>query len=162
MNPKDAIGRLKQNILSVIPPASIIHEARAMTFGAFHAGSAGTGYGPFNWREQPIEATIYLDAIMRHLLAFIDGEDVADDSKVHHLAHVKAGCGIILDALENGTLIDDRPKVKGRAVEMLKVVKAETSTERPPRGLMCIEDGCYRPRASGSVRCPVHNEGSAS
>lgn len=118
MNPKDEIGRSKPRIASVVPPASIIHEARAMEFGAFHAGKDGNGYGPFNWREQPVTLSVYLDAIERHLLAFIDGENEASDSKVHHLAHVKAGCGIILDALETGNLVDDRPK-KGCASRLL-------------------------------------------
>lgn len=141
MNPKDAIGRRKLAILSVVPPASIIHEARAMTFGAFHAGTDGKGYGPFNWRDQPVTLSVYLDAIERHLLAFVDGEDVAGDSKVHHLAHVKAGCGIILDAMENGSLIDDRPKVKGTASALLASVTKETTVERPSRSCPSVVGG---------------------
>ena len=82
-----------------------------MEFGAFKAGKDGRGYGPFNWRDQPVTLSVYLDAIERHFLAFIDGENFAGDSGVHHLAHLKAGCGIILDALETGNLIDDRPKM---------------------------------------------------
>ena len=119
MNPKDEIGRSKPRIASVVPPASIIHEARAMEFGAFKAGKDGQGYGPFNWRDQPVTLSVYLDAIERHFLAFIDGENFAGDSGVHHLAHLKAGCGIILDALETGNLIDDRPP-KGVASKLLQ------------------------------------------
>jgi hypothetical protein len=121
-NPKTLMGRQKLSLLSVVPPASIICEAEAMHYGAFEAPRKdGTkGYGPFNWRDDPVEMMIYLDAMLRHALALIDGEDFDPDSGKSHLGHAKACLGIIADAKENGTLIDDRPKVrKGAAARML-------------------------------------------
>lgn len=108
-NPKDAIASRKPASFSVVPTVSLQTEAQAMEWGAFKAGDKGTGYGPFNWRQTPVRLSVYLDAMMRHFIAFIDGEEVASDSKVHHLGHLKAGCGIVLDAAKHGTLIDDRP-----------------------------------------------------
>lgn len=104
MNPKDAVGAAKPQ-LHLIPPAALLAEARAMENGA-------TKYGPYNWRTQPVNATVYVSACMRHLLAYLDGENVADDSGVHHLAHARACLGIVLDALEHNCLNDDRPPRK--------------------------------------------------
>jgi hypothetical protein len=101
-NPKDAVGQNKVS-LTKIPPVALLHAAKAMMNGAGK-------YGPYNWREKNVAASIYIDAALRHLLAWFDGEEVADDSKVHHLGHALACCAILLDAQENGKMIDDRPK----------------------------------------------------
>jgi hypothetical protein len=113
-NPKTLMGKLKMPMLSVVSSASLIHEAHAMQYGAYLAPKKdGTfGYGPYNWRDQPIEAMVYVDAAMRHLMQWVEGEEVASDSLVHHLGHAKATLGILLDAIENNTVIDDRPKVR--------------------------------------------------
>ncbi|WP_226623122.1 dATP/dGTP diphosphohydrolase domain-containing protein [Brucella anthropi] len=99
-NPKSAIGLTKPSTFS-IPPVAELHLGAAMANGA-------TKYGTFNWREHAVSVSVYVDAIRRHLAAFRDGEDIASDSGVHHLAHVMACCAIVLDAMECGKLIDDR------------------------------------------------------
>lgn len=71
-------------------------------------------YGLFNWRHIPVPADVYYDAMLRHLLAWLDGEDYAQDSGCHHLAHVMACCAVVLDAREQGTLMDNRG-VPGKA-----------------------------------------------
>lgn len=111
LTPKDLVGLSKVPLISVVPPSSIIYEALAMRYGAYLAPRAdgGFGYGPFNWRTKGVRASIYVDTFLRHAFGWWDGEDLASDSKVHHLAHLKASCGVILDAIETGTFIDDRP-----------------------------------------------------
>lgn len=101
VNPKDLIG-IKKVPLDLLPTAGLVHEALAMRNGA-------AKYGPFNWRDKKIQARIYIAACQRHLLAWLDGEDYAKDSGVHHLGHAKACLGIILDAIETESLHDDRP-----------------------------------------------------
>jgi hypothetical protein len=120
-NPKDLVGRKKVALLSVLSSASILHEARAMNHGAHRAlkVDGSRGYGPFNWRGNKVLASIYVDACMRHLLSWFDGEENADDSGIHHLGHAKACLGILLDAIETGNLVDDRPP-KGKAAEILE------------------------------------------
>ena len=113
-NPKDLIGVRKVPTLSVIPSPGLIHCGRAMKNGS-------EKYGRFNWREHPVLATVYLDAAMRHLMAWADGEEDAADSGVHHLGHVMACCAILLDAQEAENLIDDR--VPGPAAELLELHK---------------------------------------
>lgn len=100
-NPKDLLGSKKPPI-HLVPPASLIYQALGMDDGA-------TKYGPYNWRDNKVIATIYVSACMRHLLQWLDGEELAKDSKKPHLAHAISCIGIIIDALETGNLIDDRP-----------------------------------------------------
>lgn len=100
-NPKDLLGQQRVP-LWLIPGPALIHQALAHRNGAVK-------YGPFNWRENGVHVSIYTSAAMRHLLDYIDGEDRAVDSRVHHLAHAAACCNILLDCTELGNLIDDRP-----------------------------------------------------
>jgi hypothetical protein len=109
-NPKDLVGA-KKAPLRFVPPALVIGAAEAMAIGA-------EKYGPYNWRDQPVSLMTYIEAIDRHLMAFRDGEDIATDSGVHHVRHAVAGMAIILDAMANDVLIDDRPK-PGPAARLL-------------------------------------------
>ena len=110
-NPKTSVGRLKPSS-AAIPPVAMLHLGKAMTDGA-------EKYGRMNWREHSVATSVYYDAMMRHMMAWWDGEDRAEDSGCHHLAHVMACCAIILDAAEQKNLIEDRPQ-KGQAAQLIK------------------------------------------
>lgn len=101
VNPKDTIGANKPD-LSLVPPSAIIHMSTAMQNGA-------DKYGAYNWRTKKVQVMTYLAAADRHLKQFLDGEDYAADSGVHHLAHAAACYAIVLDAMETGNLVDNRP-----------------------------------------------------
>lgn len=101
MNPKDARGSNKVS-MSKFPSIGYIHGAHAMMDGA-------QKYGPYNWRDNKVIASIYVDAAIRHIIDWFEGQEVAPDSEVHHLGHAIASCAILLDAQETGNLIDDRP-----------------------------------------------------
>jgi hypothetical protein len=111
MNPKDLVGA-KKAPLRYVPSAVVIEASGPMEDGAIK-------YGPFNWRDQPVEMVTYLEAIERHLMALKDGQDNAEDSGHSHLGHIIAGAGIIADAKANGTLIDNR-FAAGPAPDMLR------------------------------------------
>lgn len=123
-NPKTAAGMKKPDI-SVVPPAGILHLATAMMNGA-------NKYGPFNWRDKPISTRPYIAAAMRHLMAYLDGEEYSADTveaglPVHHLGHVMACCAILLDAREiEGGLNDNRPTVPGPAGRMIEKYNKES------------------------------------
>lgn len=87
--------------LSDVPPVALFALGAAMSDGA-------TKYGRFNWRDTGSTASIFYDAMMRHLVEWYNGEDYAHDSKVHHLAHLMASCAILLDSSTHGILNDDR------------------------------------------------------
>lgn len=112
-NPKDLEGNKKPRI-SLVPPSSIIHLANSFKEGA-------DKYGAYNWRTNKVQLMIYLDAIMRHVLAIIDGEDIDPESKVGklHIDGVLASAAVVIDALEGGNLIDNRPP-KGNAGELIR------------------------------------------
>ena len=87
--------------LTLIPPTALRQEARAM--------EDGLKYGRCSYREPGIiTANGMIDAVLRHIMDWMEGEENAPDSGVHHLAHARAGLGIILDTQERGVLTDDR------------------------------------------------------
>lgn len=108
-NPKSAYG-VKKPPLHLVPPSAKVELAAAM-------GDGARKYGPFNWRENSVAASVYKAAAERHLDAFWDGEDIDPASGAHHLGHAMACCAILLDALATGNLVDDRP-LPGGAGEM--------------------------------------------
>jgi len=100
-NPKTAFGIQKARV-DLVPPALMLAVAEAMANGA-------TKYGPYNWRESKISSSVYYAAMLRHIFAWWDGEDFAEDSGVHHLAHAAACIALILDTTQTEFLNDNRP-----------------------------------------------------
>lgn len=121
-NPKSVFGIAKPSP-GLVPPSAVLNLALAFRDGA-------RKYGAYNWRKDPVSATTYIDAAYRHLMCWSDGEERAQDSGVHHLAHAMACMAILIDAQAQGTLVDDRP-TPGTAPE---IIKAETKPieTRPP------------------------------
>lgn len=112
-NPKSVQGA-KKHSLRYSPTAALVHMN-----GAFADGAAK--YGAANWREKGVAGSVYIDAALRHIALYFDGgEQVASDSKVHHLGHAMACLAIILDAEAAGTLTDDRPAPMPNLEALLK------------------------------------------
>lgn len=105
--------------LHLIPASASILESEVMRLGS-------AKYGPFNWRDSPIRATVYISAALRHLSQWMDGEDIDAESGCSHLAHVRAGMGIMLDALSTGNVIDDRPP-SGVAADLIRTHTREST-----------------------------------
>lgn len=95
---KDGKIPMEYLVLSCLADDAIVHKHGA------------DKYGERNWREQPIKASTYEGAIMRHLVAWAAGEDVDPDSGKSHLTHIRACCAVVLDSEKHGTLIDDRQR----------------------------------------------------
>lgn len=110
-NPKTGAARDKPP-LSLVPPVLEIATSYAFRDGA-------KKYGPYNWRQTGVAATVYIEAAKRHLNRFLDGSEHADDSGVHELAHAAACIAIILDAMSLDKLIDDRPS-KGASNDLIE------------------------------------------
>jgi dATP/dGTP diphosphohydrolase len=145
-NPKDLLGATKPS-LHLVPPAALIHMAKAMEFGA-------SKYGPYNWRDKKVHMTVYIAAAMRHLMSLLDGENVAQDSGVHHGAHAAACMGIILDALECNCLVDDRPKA-GCAAALIDRLTVKKSADPEPTDRYC-GCGCGAPLVNGTCSLIVN------
>lgn len=84
----------------MLPWDAIKELAEVSMFGA-------EKYGDHNWKVG-IEYTTYWNAAMRHLTAWINGEDNASDSNKSHLAHAAWNCLAILHLQMNGVPTDDR------------------------------------------------------
>lgn len=79
----------------LLPPSALLAISRVLTFGA-------QKYSPDNWKKVPGAKDRYLDAMLRHILAYNSGEINDPESGENHLAH--AGCCLmfLLDAAETG------------------------------------------------------------
>jgi hypothetical protein len=99
-NPKDVLAGKKLS-LSLVPWTAIIGMATAFLEGALK-------YGRFNWRIKGVKASIYVDANLRHIAKYFNGQDRDRTTRVHHLDNAMACLAIIRDAEVNGALIDDR------------------------------------------------------
>lgn len=104
---------------ALVPSSAILEIAQAFRDGA-------EKYTAYNWRDKPVPTMTYLNAALRHMYAYLDGEERSEDADCLHLAHAAACFCIVMDAAACGTLIDDRPK-KGKAPE---IIAAETERNR--------------------------------
>jgi len=100
-NPKDAIG-IKKVPFNLVP-GQVLGEINLAMF------EGSRKYGAYNFRMRPIKASVYFEAIDRHMKAFIEGQDIDPESNLCHLAKASACLVILQDARLNGNLIDDRP-----------------------------------------------------
>ena len=102
VNPKDIEARTKgKTRLDLLEPVAERAIADALAFGA-------DKYGVRNYVKAPIEARVYVAAMKRHIDAWLEGEDVAADSGVHHLGHIGANVHVALAAIAAGSFVDDR------------------------------------------------------
>lgn len=117
-NPKDAaaVGRVP---LGLFPQTAL--AAGAMAFLEGHLK-----YGRYNWRTAGVSVMVYIDAALRHLIAYMNGEDIDPDSGLPHVSKALACLAIITDAKEVGKLIDDRP-TPAPVGDMLNRLKADVT-----------------------------------
>lgn len=112
-NPKDLVG-VRRAPLSGLSGDVLYLMGLAMLEGA-------RKYGKHNWRAAPVVASVYYDAINRHLWDYWEGRTIDPDSGVHHLAKAMADMHILLDAELQGTLIDDRPIGAREGIDFIKL-----------------------------------------
>jgi len=113
-NPKDSIGVTKPP-LSCIPCGPLFEIGAAMLDGSCK-------YGRHNYREIGVRASVYYDAMLRHIMKWWEGEDRDKDSGCLHLAHA-AACAIIL--MDCPDVNDDRPPVVGNPVDRVTALVKE-------------------------------------
>jgi hypothetical protein len=142
-DPKGAAGS-KKTPLHLIPPIAMTAAAHAHAQGA-------EKYGAFNWRRNGVNATTYIAAMLRHLNAYRDGEDMDPESGVSHLGHAIASANILLDAQHCGTLVDDRIKLDQMCGEVTSFASEPTTIEG---WLRTLPDG-YRELALRADKHPA-------
>lgn len=126
-NPKDRYGLAKVPF-SLIPSSALVFMGMGLKIGA-------QKYGPFNWRIEPVQGRVYLEAALRHLLLLLDGEDFDRDTGIHHGAFVLSTVAIFLDSLVQGTQIDNRA-VAGRTGDLVAFFNDLPGTQKSKPELM--------------------------
>lgn len=101
-NPKDAVGVSKVP-LSTVPCLVLLEVGLAMLEGA-------QKYGRHNYRADGVRASVYFDALMRHMMAWWEGEDIDPDSALSHVTKAIASLIVLRDSMMNGNWTDDRPQ----------------------------------------------------
>lgn len=89
--------------LAYLPTAAIREEAKVQAYGH-------KKYGDFWNYRKGMEIGRNLSCALRHIYAFMDGEDQDPESGCSHLAHARCRLGFVLQNLHDGTAIDDRFK----------------------------------------------------
>jgi len=102
---KDGKAPLEYLVTTVWPGDARVHK------------SGADKYGRNNWRKDRILASTYKGALLRHLKAWSEGEDIDPESGENHLYHIRACAAIVLDSQMHDTLIDDRLVVESKDQE---------------------------------------------
>ena len=100
-NPKDSVGTKKAPMSTVSSPA-MMEVGLAMLEGA-------RKYGRHNYRVAGISASVYYDALFRHMMAWWEGEDIDPDSGLSHVTKAIATLMVLRDAMIYDKFNDDRP-----------------------------------------------------
>lgn len=101
-NPKDIVG-VRKAPMSTVSATVMAEVGVAMLEGA-------AKYGRHNYRAVGVRASVYYDALMRHMFAWWDaGEDLDPDSGLSHITKAIAGLMVFRDAMINDKWVDDRP-----------------------------------------------------
>ncbi len=67
-------------------------------------------YGDIYDYRKGMKVTRPASCALRHIAAWMEGEDLDNESKLNHLAHAVTRLLFILQNLNDGTAIDDRPE----------------------------------------------------
>lgn len=88
--------------LGLVPPKAIIQIGKAMTFGA-------KKYNNYNYKSgKGLDWDQYYNALLRHLMSWMDGENLDPESKLNHLSHMGACAVMLIDAVQSNIGKDTR------------------------------------------------------
>ena len=80
-------------MLSLVPTHAMLGMGRALTYGA-------KKYANFNYKQgDGLDWDRYSSALLRHLFAWLGGEDKDPESGLNHIDHVLACSGMLADAV---------------------------------------------------------------
>jgi len=88
--------------MSTVPSNVMAEVGVAMLEGA-------TKYGRHNYRVAGVRSSVYYDALMRHMFAWWEGEDIDPDSQLSHVTKAITTLVVLRDAMMQGMATDDRP-----------------------------------------------------
>ena len=100
-NPKEACGAMKPTM------ANISCAVMAEVGIGMHEGARK--YGSHNYRVTKVFAKTYYAAMLRHIMAWYEGEDIDPDSGVPHISKLISSAIVLRDAQIFDMMVDDRP-----------------------------------------------------
>lgn len=115
-NPKDLVG-VRKVPMSTVPATVLAEIGVAMLEGA-------SKYGRHNYRAVGVRGSVYYDGVMRHLMAWWEGEDLDPDSGMSHVTKAITSLVVLRDAMMQGKFTDDRPP---RAVPFYPTLNAASA-----------------------------------
>lgn len=86
--------------MSLLSSIALLKVAQVMTHGK-------KKYGANNWRGG-LQWTRLLAAVLRHVFAYLGGEDKDPETGLSHLAHASCGLMMLLEFEETHKQLDDR------------------------------------------------------
>lgn len=86
--------------LDLIPYQALIETAKAFMYGA-------KKYGRWNYKNG-LEHSRLINAALRHLNQYKEGEDLDEESGNSHLGHAMASIAMLIDSIKNRPDLDDR------------------------------------------------------
>ncbi len=95
--------------LSIIPMSALELEARVFDFGA-------KKYSRNNFRKGFCHTRL-IDAALRHIYAFNEGQDNDVESSLSHLGHARCCLAMLIEGIANGNGTDDRYKPETKEKE---------------------------------------------
>jgi hypothetical protein len=117
-NPKDLMGIRKVSFCCL--PWPVLGEA------GLGMQEGGMKYGRHNYRSEGVAVSTYVDAVIRHITAYWEGEDIDPDSGIHHIGKAISTLIVLRDAQLNDKATDDRP-IKPRNPDWLKELNDQAS-----------------------------------
>lgn len=100
-NPKSAAATTRLS-MSLFPDTAIAYGALGMTEGNYK-------YRGYNFRDEGVRVSTYIDALKRHTAKFYAGDWADPVTGVPHLASMISCCAILIDGFVKGNINDDRP-----------------------------------------------------
>lgn len=125
-NPKDSVG-IKKVPMSPVSVPVMMEVGLAMLEGALK-------YGRHNYRVSGVRASVYYDALMRHIGAWWEGEDMDPGTKgrIHHITKCISTLTVLRDSMIKGNWVDDRPpKLPQGFVDEYNAIAASLIDEVP-------------------------------
>lgn len=87
---------------SLVPQSALIPMVRVLEFGA-------NKYTPLNW-QKGLSIRETCESLKRHLDKFMEGEDIDEESLLHHIGHIQCNAMFISWMLTHRPELDDRYK----------------------------------------------------
>lgn len=118
---------------SLVDFKSFEEMVRVLEFGA-------QKYAPNNWKKG-LPVNQICESTLRHLFAFMNGEDVDEESKLNHIAHAQCNLMFLQWMLANKPELDNRVVLKTLSDEEIFVCEECGSEDIEERMWVGINDG---------------------